>query len=99
MASPAIESSDRDLEADAAAVAGGTNSRADHLRAKRCAHHSGRDARGRTAARAAGCAAQVMRIAGAAWLAGGEFGGDGLSHDHRTGFAQRSDACSIALGT
>jgi hypothetical protein len=43
--------------------------------------------------------AQVMRIAGAAWLAGGKFGGDGLSHDHRTGFAQRGDARGIALGT
>ena len=99
IASAAIERSDRDLEADAAAVAGGTDCRADHLRAERCAHHSGRDARGRTAARAAGCAAQVMRIMGAAWLAGCEFGGDGLSHDHRTGFAQRGDARGIALGT
>ena len=99
VAAAAIERADRDLEADAAAVAGRTDGRTDHLRAERGAHHSGRDARRRTAARPAGRAAQVMRVAGAARLAGGKFGGDGLSHDHGAGFAQRGDARGIALGT
>ena len=39
-----------------------------------------------------------MRVAGAARLGGGEFGGHRLAEDHRARFAQGNDACSIALG-
>src|SRR5262249_58175553 len=99
VASAAIERADRDLEADAAAIARGANGRADHLCAKRRADHARDNAGGRAAARSARGAAQVMRVARAARLGGGKFGGDGLSDDDRAGLAQRGNARAIAFGT
>ncbi len=98
IAAAAIERADRRLEADASAIARRTDGRPDHLRAEACAQHSRRNRGGRAAARSAGGATQVMRVARAARLGGGKFGGDGLSNDHRAGFAQRRHAGGIALG-
>ena len=98
IASAAIERADRDLEADAAAIAGGTNGRADHLCAECRADHAGGNAGGRAAARSTRGAAQVVGVARAARLGRGKFGGDGLSDDDRAGLAQRGNARAIAFG-
>src|SRR5215472_18565767 len=98
VASAAIERADRDLEADAAAVARGANGRADHLRAERRADYARDNAGGGAAARSARGAAQVMRVARAARLGRGNFSGDGLSDDDRAGLAQRGNTRAIAFG-
>ena len=97
MAAAAIERADRRLEAEAAAIARRPDGRADHLGAERGAHHAGGDRRRRAAARSAGRAAQVIRVARAARMGGGEFGRHRLAEDDRAGFAQRGHGRGVAL--
>ena len=77
------------LEADDAAIGGGTDHRAERLRADRDRHEPRRDGRRRTARRSAGRVRGVPRIARLAGLAIGELGSHGLSHDEA---AQRLEA-------
>ncbi len=70
------------LEADDAAIGRGTDHRAAGLRADRQRHHEIGDRRGRAARRSAGRETEIVRVAGRAGMAVGEFGGDGLAEQH-----------------
>ena len=99
MAAAAVDRADRRLEAEAAAEACRAQDRAEHLSANRGADGADGDRRGRAAARAAGRAGEVPRIAGRARVHPCEFGRDRLAEDDRSGFAQRRDARAVAVSS
>ena len=94
----AVDRADARLEADRAAEARRPQDRADHLGAERGRHHAGADRGGRAARRAARRALGIVRVLGLVpRMGGGEFGGRGLADDDGAGFAERMDACGIAV--
>ena len=97
MAAAAIDRADRRLEAEAAAETRWPQDRPEHLRADPDADRADSD-RGRgAAARAAGRAGQVPRIARGARLHPGEFGRHRLAEDQCARVAQSRDAGGVAV--
>src|SRR5579871_1593371 len=98
VAAASIQAAEAGLEAKRAAVARGTQDRADYLSSQRGRHHPDGDRGCGPAARSAGRARKVPGIAGATGLSRGELCGDRFADDHGASLARRSHGCSVAAG-